>query len=84
MAASEPKCITVYASSSSAVAQSFKDEAYALGKAIAEAGMVQCNGGGRYGLMGAATDGGLENGGTVQPAPTWQDACPLTRLRALQ
>lgn len=65
----KPKCITVYASSSDAVNQSFKDDAYALGKAIAEAGMVQCNGGGRYGLMGAATDGGLENGGTLPRAP---------------
>jgi uncharacterized protein (TIGR00730 family) len=60
-----PFCVTVFGSSSSAVHQSFKDEARALGKAIADAGYVQCNGGGRHGLMGAATDGALENGGAV-------------------
>jgi uncharacterized protein (TIGR00730 family) len=58
-------CVTVYASSSATVDQSYKDEAYALGKAIAEAGFVQCNGGGRYGLMGAVTDGALASSGVV-------------------
>lgn len=74
----KPKCITVYASSSDAVERSFKRDAYALGRAIADAGLVQCNGGGRYGLMGAATDGGLANGGT--PCAATRDASPLSAL----
>lgn len=57
--------VVVYASSSSTVAQVYKDDAFALGKAIATAGFVQINGGGKYGLMGAAIDGGLSVDGLV-------------------
>lgn len=59
-------CVTVYASSSSTVAQSYKDDAFALGRAIAEAQFVQLNGGGGCGLMGSATDGALSVGGAVE------------------
>lgn len=43
----------------------YKEAGFDLGKRIAEKGWVQLNGGGRTGLMGAATEGALAIGGTV-------------------
>lgn len=60
-----PKVVTVYASSSSGVADAYKKLAYSMGEQIAAAGWIQLNGGGCSGLMGAATAGGLARGGTV-------------------
>lgn len=60
-----PKVVTVYASSSSGVADAYKKLAYSMGEQIAAAGWIQLNGGGCTGLMGAATAGGLARGGTV-------------------
>lgn len=65
MSALEKYVVTVYASSSSAVDSTFKAEARALGAALAEADYALCVGGGKYGLMGAVTDGCLASGGVV-------------------
>eukprot|EP00871_Galdieria_phlegrea_P005786 jgi/Galph1/695/GphlegSOOS_G5489.1 len=54
----EVHSVTVYGASSSGV-----DERYV--KAIAKNGWTLINGGGRYGMMGATTDGALEAGGKV-------------------
>eukprot|EP00188_Purpureofilum_apyrenoidigerum_P002234 Plantae.Rhodophyta-Purpureofilum_apyrenoidigerum.ctg23648.p1 GENE.Plantae.Rhodophyta-Purpureofilum_apyrenoidigerum.ctg23648~~Plantae.Rhodophyta-Purpureofilum_apyrenoidigerum.ctg23648.p1 ORF type:complete len:223 (-),score=46.60 Plantae.Rhodophyta-Purpureofilum_apyrenoidigerum.ctg23648:333-1001(-) len=59
------KTVTVYASSSSSIHAEFLDHARQLGVLIAKEGWVQVNGGGRTGLMGAATEGGLSAGGIV-------------------
>lgn len=62
----KPLCVTVYASSSAQVADIYKNAARELGEAIAKEGWIQLNGGGRTGLMGAATEGGKEKGGVVK------------------
>jgi uncharacterized protein (TIGR00730 family) len=59
------RCVTVYGSSSSAIDESFKVAAGEAGSAIARAGWIQVNGGGAYGVMGSASDGGLGAGGIV-------------------
>lgn len=57
--------VTVYASSSSVVAESYCTASYALGKAMAARGWVQVNGGGG-GLMGECTSGAVDAGGVVE------------------
>ena len=64
-AASANRIITCYASSSDRVPLPHQQAAYALGREIARRGWVQRNGGGRHGLMGSLTDGGLDAGGAV-------------------
>ncbi|KAA8499582.1 putative cytokinin riboside 5'-monophosphate phosphoribohydrolase LOGL2 [Porphyridium purpureum] len=59
------RVVTVYASSSSHIDRVFFEAAHELGMLIARRGWVQLNGGGRTGLMGAATDGGVQAGGAV-------------------
>ena len=66
MGKAKPLCITVYASSSARVNNVYKEAARNLGRAIASQGWTQLNGGGRTGLMGAATEGGKEAGGIVR------------------
>eukprot|EP00184_Porphyridium_aerugineum_P002224 CAMPEP_0184695808 /NCGR_PEP_ID=MMETSP0313-20130426/3329_1 /TAXON_ID=2792 /ORGANISM="Porphyridium aerugineum, Strain SAG 1380-2" /LENGTH=284 /DNA_ID=CAMNT_0027154333 /DNA_START=157 /DNA_END=1011 /DNA_ORIENTATION=- len=57
--------VTIYASSSSHIDDVYFAAARETGKLIAEQGWIQVNGGGLTGLMGAATDGGVESGGIV-------------------
>eukprot|EP00123_Amoebidium_parasiticum_P010124 comp19905_c0_seq1/m.24132 comp19905_c0_seq1/g.24132 ORF comp19905_c0_seq1/g.24132 comp19905_c0_seq1/m.24132 type:complete len:235 (-) comp19905_c0_seq1:18-722(-) len=57
--------VTVYAASSYMVPEVYKQAARQLGRVIAKEGWRQLNGGGASGLMGAATEGGLEEGGVV-------------------
>lgn len=55
--------VTIYGASSPKVDRKYKEAAYALGHALAEAGMDIVSGGGREGLMAAAIDGALDGGG---------------------
>eukprot|EP01063_Lacrimia_lanifica_P039977 TRINITY_DN8926_c0_g1_i1.p2 TRINITY_DN8926_c0_g1~~TRINITY_DN8926_c0_g1_i1.p2 ORF type:complete len:261 (+),score=105.68 TRINITY_DN8926_c0_g1_i1:37-819(+) len=57
--------VTVYAASSVAVDPSYKKAAFELGAEVARRGWVQVNGGGEKGLMGAASDGGVSEGGAI-------------------
>lgn len=57
------EAVTVYGASSPLVAKKYKEAAYALGQAIARAGMDLVSGGGREGLMAAAITGALDAGG---------------------
>lgn len=57
------EAVTVYGASSPLVARKYKEAAYALGQAIARAGMDLVSGGGREGLMAAAITGALDAGG---------------------
>lgn len=59
----DKKAVTVYGASSPLVARRYKEAAYALGQALAEAGMDLVSGGGREGLMAAAIKGALDAGG---------------------
>lgn len=59
------KVVAVYSASSDSVDEIFKEDAYKLGKLIAQEGWVQKNGGGHTGLMGACTRGALDLGGVV-------------------
>ncbi len=55
--------ITVYGASSDRIDSIYTDAARALGQEIARAGPPLVCGGGRYGIMGAATEGVLAAGG---------------------
>jgi len=57
--------ICVYGASSNDLAQAFYDDAYALGKAIADGGHSLVFGGGAGGLMGACARGAKEQGGKI-------------------
>lgn len=59
----DKRAVTVYGASSPLVARRYKEAAYALGQALAEAGMDLVSGGGREGLMAAAIKGALDAGG---------------------
>eukprot|EP00667_Euglena_gracilis_P032493 EG_transcript_50051 len=59
------RTVTVYAASSRRVPPEFNEAARHLGTLIAAEGWRQVNGGGLTGLMGAATQGGVEAGGIV-------------------
>ncbi len=59
------KTITVYCSSSDAVANVYKAAAHELGTLIARQGYNMIYGGSRRGLMGAVSDAAWEAGGTV-------------------
>lgn len=59
----DKRAVTIYGASSPHVSQNYKEAAYALGKALAEAGMDLVSGGGREGLMAAAIKGTLDAGG---------------------
>ncbi len=59
------KTITVYCSSSDAVANVYKAAARELGTLIAQQGYNMIYGGSRRGLMGAVSDAAWEAGGTV-------------------
>ena len=61
--ADNKRAVTVYGASSPLVARKYKEAAYALGQAIANAGMDLVSGGGRDGLMAAAIEGALACGG---------------------
>ncbi|MBD5234933.1 MAG: TIGR00730 family Rossman fold protein [Barnesiella sp.] len=61
--ADDKRAVTVYGASSPLVARKYKEAAYALGQAIANAGMDLVSGGGRDGLMAAAIEGALACGG---------------------
>lgn len=61
--AGEKRAVTVYGASSPLVASKYKEAAYALGEALAQAGMSVVSGGGREGLMAAAINGALDAGG---------------------
>lgn len=65
MSESDKYVVTVYASSSSAIDATFKAEARKLGEGLAKADYALCVGGGKYGLMGAVTDGCLASGGVA-------------------
>ena len=59
------KKITVFAASSGAVAQSYRDAAAGAGRALAESGMSIIYGGGSTGLMGAMAQAALDAGSEV-------------------
>lgn len=59
----QKRAVTVYGASSPLVARKYKEAAFALGQALAEAGMDVVSGGGREGLMAAVIDGALGAGG---------------------
>ena len=58
--------ITVYCGSSATLAPVYTDAAFALGRAIAEAGCGLVTGAGRTGLMRAVEDGAMSAGGHVR------------------
>src|SRR5579864_6667954 len=62
---SRPRRVAVYCGSASGNDPAFMDEARALGKAIAEAGMGVVYGGANVGLMGAMADSALAGGAEV-------------------
>ncbi len=57
--------VCVYAASSDHCAPAFHADAYALGRALAQAGATVVYGGGSRGSMGAVANGALEAGGEV-------------------
>lgn len=57
------KSVAVFCGSSSGVSSIFAQQAYALGKALAEEQITLVYGGAKVGLMGAVADGVLENDG---------------------
>ncbi len=57
--------ICLYGSASEDIAKIYHDNAYELGKAIAEAGFGMVFGGGKFGLMGSAARGAKSAGGHV-------------------
>jgi hypothetical protein len=59
------KSVCVFCGSSSRVDQSRKDEATALGQALAKAGLELVYGGGRVGLMGLVADAAMQGGARV-------------------
>jgi uncharacterized protein (TIGR00730 family) len=59
------KSIAVFCGSSFGFSEQFKDQAYLLGKAIAENNMQIVYGGANVGLMGSVADGALDHGGKV-------------------
>ncbi len=61
----EIKSVTVYCASSSKIAPRYYDEAYKLGRALAQNGMRCLCGAGSQGLMAALTDSTLQHGGSV-------------------
>ncbi len=62
---SETKKIAVYCASSTQIKEKYYEDAYAVGKLIAERGATLVNGAGNMGLMRASSDGCLEAGGKV-------------------
>lgn len=59
------KKICVYCGSSDKASQRYLDEAYQVGKTLAEKRITLVYGGGKTGLMGTLANGVLENGGKV-------------------
>lgn len=59
------KTITIYGASSSKIASQYIEAARQLGQLAAKQNLTCINGGGDKGLMGAVTDGVLQNGGKV-------------------
>jgi uncharacterized protein (TIGR00730 family) len=59
------KTITVYCSSSDAVAEEYRAVAWELGTLIARRGYNMIYGGSQSGLMGAVSEGAFSEGGTV-------------------
>lgn len=57
--------VCIYCGSSDAVDQKYKDEAYALGKTLAENSLRLVYGGGGVGLMGESARGAYEHSGKV-------------------
>jgi len=57
--------VCVFAASSARIDQRYIDDARTLGSLLARGGWRCVNGGGAVGLMGAVTDGALDNGGLV-------------------
>lgn len=57
------KGVVVYCGSSSQLDKKYVDAAYSLGQALTKAGVPLVSGGGRGGLMAAAIDGALSEGG---------------------
>lgn len=57
--------VCVYGASSTDIKQEYFQAAYQTGRLLALEGMRVVNGGGRMGLMGATTEGALQNGGRV-------------------
>lgn len=58
--------VTVYAASSRQSPQAFCDLAHALGRGLAERGLVTVYGGARVGVMGALAEAALAAGGRVE------------------
>ena len=57
--------ICVYCGSSNGANELYREEGFALGAAIAEAGLRLVYGGGTRGIMGAVAEGALDRGGKV-------------------
>ncbi len=61
----ETKRVAVYCASSTRLRQEYHDDAYAVGRLLAERGVILINGAGNMGLMRASSDGALNAGGKV-------------------
>lgn len=59
------KSVAVFCGSSAGYSSVFAQQAYALGKSLAEKEIILVYGGAKVGLMGAVADGALENKGKV-------------------
>jgi len=57
--------VCVFGASSDGIDEVFKRDAYQLGALMAQRGWTGINGGGAKGVMGAVTNGALDNGGNV-------------------
>ncbi len=62
---SEIRKVAVYCASSSQLRQKYYDDAYEVGRLLAERGVTIINGAGDMGLMRSSSDGCLEAGGKV-------------------
>lgn len=59
------KSVVIFCGSSEGNLPTYKEQAYLLGKTLAEQGIRVIYGGAKIGLMGAAADGALHHGGEV-------------------
>lgn len=58
-------CVCVFCGAADGASPAYYEQAFALGRGLAERGITLVYGGGRAGLMGAVADGALEGGGRI-------------------